>query len=149
MQNCAKTVGGTNFFLGLIEAIKEKKPNALIESSCKVESKELNITWNKIIFKDKSDLLEEVLRSHKSYEDQDFNILEDENQKKRKKILNMVKTLAPLEFRVSVKNSQEFAGFEFKVFESVDDDYVKINPVFAAIFFCSVEYTKKALKYQI
>ncbi|TKI68596.1 hypothetical protein FCU45_09225 [Sulfurimonas crateris] len=149
MQKCAQSVGGVNFLLGLIEAMKEKKPNALIDSACKVDSKELNIRWNKIVFKDKFDVLEEVIRSHKSSEGTDFNILNSESQKKRKKILNMVKTLSPIEFTVTVKNSQDHAGFNFKIFESVEDEYVKVNPLFAAMFFCSTEYIKKALKYEI
>jgi len=149
MTKCAQSVGGVNFLLGLIEAMKEKKPNALIDSACKVDSKELTIRWNKIVFKDKFDVLEEVVRFHKSSEGIDFNILESENQKKRKKILNMVKTLLPIEFTVTVKNSQDYAGFNFKIFEDVKEDYARVNPLFAAMFFCSAEYTKKALKYEI
>ncbi|DAB28217.1 MAG: hypothetical protein A2513_11400 [Sulfurimonas sp. RIFOXYD12_FULL_33_39] len=149
MKKCADTVGGANFLLGLIEAMKEKKPNALIINTCKVDSKELKISWNKIVFKDKFDVLEEAVRSHKSSESQDFNLLENDNQKKRKKILNMVKTLAPIEFSVTAKGSQEYSGFNFKIFETVEEDYVKVNPIFAAMFFCSTEYMKKALKYEI
>lgn len=149
MRKCADAVGGINFFLGLIEAMKEKKPNAFINSACMVDSKELTIKWNKIVFKDKFDVLEEVLRSHKSTQNQDFNLLENDSLKKRKKILNMVKTLAPIEFTVSSKGTQNYEGFNFKVFETIEDDYVKINPIFAAIFFCSTEYMKKALKYEI
>ena len=149
MKKCAQTVGGTNFFLGLLEAMKEKKPNPLIYSACKIESQELKITWNKIVFKDKFDILEEVVRSHKSSENQDFNLLESENLKRKKKILNMVKTLAPVEFTIMPKNLKDHAGFSFKIFETIEDDYVKINPIFTAIFFCSIEYTKKALKYEI
>ena len=149
MQKCADALGGANFFLNLIEAMKEKKPNALIRSECKVDSKELTIKWNKIVFKDKFDVLEDVLRSHKSTQNQDFNLLENDSLKKRKKILNMVKTLAPIEFTVVSKGTQSCAGLNFKIFETVEEDYVKINPLFAAIFFCSSEYMKKALKHEI
>jgi hypothetical protein len=149
MKKCAESVGGVNFILGLVEAIKEKKPNALINSACKVDSKELNIRWNKIVFKDKFDVLEEAVRSHKSTGDHDFNILRTDSPKKKKKILNMVKTLAPVEFIVKVKNSEDLAGFSFKIFETIEEDCVKINPIFAAMFFCSTEYMKKALRYEI
>lgn len=149
IQKCAESVGGTNFLLGLHEAIKEKKPNALMNSACKVDSKELTVKWNKIVFKDKFDILEEAIRSHQSSENLDFNLLQNDNQKKKKKILNMVKTLAPVEFTVTVKNSEEFTGFSFKIFETVEDDYVKINLFFVAMFFCSTQYLKKALKYEI
>lgn len=149
MKKCADALGGSNFLLGLLEAMKEKRPNALIHSGCKIESKEASIKWNKIVFKDKLDILEEIIRSHKSSEGHDFNILESDSEKKKKKILNMVKTLAPIEFTITPLNTENGEGFNFKVFESVEEDYVKINPIFAAMFFCSVEYMKKALKYEI
>ena len=38
-------------------------------------------------------------------------------------------------------------GFNFKIFESIEKDFVKINPVFAAMFFCPIDFTKQALKY--
>ena len=144
----AQSVGGANFLLGLVEAIKEKKPNALIDSSCKVDSKELKISWNKIIFKDKFDVLEDVLRSYKGDEGESFNILNNESQKKKKKILTMIKTLAPLEFRVIIKGAEGGEAFDFKIFEMTSEDNVSINPFFAAIFFCSTEVFKKALNYK-
>lgn len=143
----ADSVGGTNFLLGLLEAMKEKKPNALMFKGCKIESNEATIRWNKIVFKDKLDILEDAIRSHKSSEGSDFNILENDSEKKKKKILNMVKTLAPIEFIVVPKNSDNGAGFNFKIFENTEDGSAKINPLFAAMFFCSTEYIKKALKY--
>ena len=149
MKKSADSVGGTNFLLGLLEAMKEKKPNALMFKGCKIESTEASIRWNKIVFKDKLDILEEVIRSHKSSEGVDFNILENDSEKKKKKILNMVKTLAPIEFIVTPKNPDNGAGFNFKIFESIEENSAKINPIFAAMFFCSTEYMKKALKYSV
>ena len=66
---------------------------------------------------------------------------------KRKKILNMVKTLSPIEFAVTPQNPNDGEGFSFGVFDKVEDGCAIINPIFTAIFFCSVEFTKKALKY--
>lgn len=149
LKKCADSVGGVNFLLGLMEAMKEKKPNPLIYSGCKIESKELVIKWNKIVFKDKFDVLEEIIYSHKSSDGADFNILECESQKKKKKILNMVKTLAPVEFIVATKAEANQNGFDFKIFETIEEDFVKINPIFATLFFCSTDYVKKALKYEI
>ncbi len=149
MKKSADSVGGTNFLLGLLEAMKEKKPNALMFKGCKIESTEVSVRWNKIVFKDKLDILEEVIRSHKSSEGVDFNILENDSEKKKKKILNMVKTLSPIEFTVTPNSIENGAGFNFKVFESIEENSVKINPIFAAMFFCSTEYMKKALKHSI
>lgn len=147
MKKKADSIGGTNFLLGLMEALKEKKPNALMFNKCHIESDEAVIKWNKIVFKDKLDILEEVIRTRKSSENK--NILDVESDKKRKKILNMVKTLAPIEFTVTTKNAQNGAGFSFKIFEDVKNDSATLNPFFTAMFFCSTEYMKKALKHTI
>ena len=152
MTKFAASIGGTNFLLGLLEAMKEKKPNALMLSACQINSKEATIKWNKKVFKDKLDILEDVVRSHKSSEDQNFNILACDSDKKKKKILNMVKAIAPLEFVVTPSDAENGEGFSFKIFEEIEnleDGIVKINPVFAAMFFCSTEYMKKVLKYNI
>jgi len=147
MKKSADSVGGTNFLLGLMEEMKKQKPNPLMYKHTKIESEQLIISWNKIVFKDKLDILEEVLHSHKSSEAIDFNILESDNAKKSKKILNMVKALAPINFVVTPKDIENGGGFDFKIFESIENDYVKINPIFVAMFFCSTDFSKRALKY--
>ncbi len=149
MKKSAEALGGVNFLLKLIENMRENKPNPLMKKNMSIKSDEANIEWNKLVFKDKFDVLEEVIRSHKSSEEPNFNILENESQKKAKKILNMVKTLAPIEFTVTPTNASEFGGFNFKIFDRVDKDYVSVNPIFVAMFFCSTEFTKKALKYEL
>jgi len=149
MKKSAESIGGANFLLGMVEALRATKPHPLTAKKCVIESDNSLIKWNKIVFKDKLMVLEEILLLHKSSEEPDFNILESDSQKKKKRILNMVKTLAPIEFLVTPKNPEDGGGFSFKVFETIEDDYVKINPVFVALFFCSTEFTKKALKYEI
>ncbi len=149
MTKAAQNIGGTNFLLALVEAMKSKKPNALMYNGRQVSSNNTIIKWNKVVFKDKLMVLEEILLSHKSSENPDFNILTQENAKKKKAIVNMVRTLAPIEFVVTPQNPNDGEGFNFKVFQSIEDDCVKINPVFVAMFFCSTEFIKKALKYKI
>ena len=149
IKKSADSVGGTNFLLGLVEAMKEKKPNALMFNACHVNSDEVIIKWNKIIFKDKLDILEDIIHTRRTSESDKINILDVESDKKRKKILNMVKTLSPIEFTVTTKNSENGAGFNFKVFESVEKDSAILNPLFITMFFCSTEYIKKALKFHI
>ena len=149
MKKAAENVGGANFLLALMEAMKTKKPHPLMFSGKQISSNNTIIKWNKVVFKDKVTVLESILHTHRSSENPDFNILAEENQKKRKAIVNMVRTLAPLEFIVTPQNPNDGSGFDFKVFEKIEDDYVKINPIFVAMFFCSTEFTKKALKYEI
>ena len=147
MTKSAQTIGGANFMIGLIEALRAVKPHPLTTNKCHVSSDNVTLKWNKIIFKDKLVTLEEILTQHKSSEKPDFNILDCESDKKKKRILNVIKALAPVEFVVTPKNPEEGGGFNMKVFESIEDDNVKLNPLFVALFFCSIEYTKKALKF--
>lgn len=147
MKKSSEALGGVNFLLSLIETMKENKPNALVNKNKRIKSVEATIEWNKVVFKDKYDILEEIIRSQKSSEEPNFNILENESAKKAKKILNMVKTLAPIEFTVTVNGLNDNDGFNFKVFDKLEKEFVSINPIFIAMFFCSTEFTKKALKY--
>jgi len=149
MTKAAENVGGANFLLALMEAMKSKRPSALSEKNSQVASNNTIIKWNKVVFKDKVDLIQGILDNHKSSENPDFNILNEENQKKRKNILNMVRTLTPIEFVVTPQNANDGSGFNFKVFETVEDGKAILNPIFIAMFFCSTEFTKKALKYEI
>jgi len=149
MSKSADSIGGANFLIGMSEALRATKPHPLTSNKCHIDSSHAVMKWNKIIFKDKLMVLEAIFIEHNSSEDQDFNILEASSEKKKKRILNTVRALAPVEFIVTPKNPEDGKGFSFKVFESVEKDYVKINPLFVALFFCSSEYTKKALKYTV
>ncbi|MEA1892401.1 MAG: hypothetical protein U9N33_06780 [Campylobacterota bacterium] len=149
MKKSAESIGGTNFLLSLIEAMKSKKPNPLIQKECQIASNNSIIKWNKVVFQDKLQVLEDILTSHRSSENPDFNILAQENMKKRKAILNMAKTLAPIEFIVTPQNKNDGCGFSFKVFQTMQEDKVELNPIFITMFFCSSEFTKKALKYEV
>jgi len=149
MKKAAESVGGTNFLLTLIEAMRSKKPNPLSFKACQIASNNTIIKWNKVVFQDKVDLIEAILATHRSSEDPDFNILNEPNHKKRKNILNVIRTLAPIEFLVTPQNPNDGGGFNFKVFDIVDEENVKLNPIFVAMFFCATEFTKKALKHTI
>ncbi|MDF1877399.1 hypothetical protein JHD47_06170 [Sulfurimonas sp. SAG-AH-194-L11] len=149
MTKAAESVGGTNFLLELIEAIKSKKPSGLSEKNSQVASNHTIIKWNKVVFKDKVDLIRTILDNNRSSENPNLNILNEENTKKRKNILNMVRALTPLEFIVTPQNPKDGAGFNFKVFDATSETEVKFNPIFISIFFCSTEFIKKALKHHI
>ena len=148
MTKAAQEIGGINFLLALVEAMKTKKPNALIFAAKQVSSNNTIIKWNKVIFKDKLMVLEKILVNHRSSENPDFNILADTNEKTKKSIINMARTLAPIEFIVTPQNQNDGAGFSFKVFESIEDDSITMNPIFVAMFFCSTEFIKKAVKFE-
>ena len=140
MTDAAQKLGGVNFLLALIETLRATKPHPLTTSKCEIKSPNATLSWNKIIFKDKLMVIEEITNT---------NILDQESPKKKKRIINMIKTLSPLKFSVTPKDEKEGQGFEFEVFEKIDfdNDYAKLNPAFIALCFCSVEFTKKALKH--
>lgn len=148
MKKCAESVGGANFLLALIEAMKTKKPSPLMHKERQVSSNNTTIRWNKVVFKDKVAVIEDILTLHRSSENPDFNILNGVNEKVKKSIINMARTLAPIEFIVSPQNPNDGGGFNFKVFQKMEDDEISLNPIFVTMFFCSVEFSKKALKYQ-
>ncbi len=150
MQKAASSIGGTNYLLSLIEAIRSKH-SPLLSVKTQVASNHTIIKWDKVIFKDKFLVLENIMIAHKESQERDYNILNEPNQKKKKKILNFAKTLKPIEFVVTPQNPNDGNGFSFGVFDTfdLDNDTVVLNPIFLAFFFCSVEFTKKAIKYDV
>lgn len=149
MKEAAQSVGGVNFLLALIEAIKHKSSNSLSEKNSKIASNNTIISWNKVIFKDKIELLKSILNGIKNSENPNFNILDEQNPKKHKNILNMVRALTPIKFIVTPQNPNDGEGFNFKVFDVITDDKAILNNIFIAMFFCSTEFTKKAIKYEL
>ncbi|MFT7860933.1 MAG: hypothetical protein ABXS93_08345 [Sulfurimonas sp.] len=150
MKKSAENIGGTNFLLTLIESIRLKH-SPLCGKKKQIASNNTIIQWNKVIFQDKADLLTEILVAHKDAQNREYNLLDVSSQKKKKKIINCIKTLKPIEFVVKPQNPNDGEGFTFGVFDTIDldNDLVKFNPVFLTLFFCSVEFTKKALKYDV
>ncbi len=141
LTKAAQALGGANFLLALIEALRATKPHALTSSKCEVKSPNATLSWNKIIFNDKLMVIEEM---------SSVNILDQQSPKKKKRVINMIKTLSPIKFSATPKDTKEGEGFEFEIFEKVDfeNNYAKLNPAFIALCFCSVEFTKKALKHE-
>lgn len=150
MQKAATSIGGVNYLLSLIEAIRAKH-SPLLSVKTQIASNHTIIKWNKVIFKDKLMVLENIMMNHRESQERDYNILNEPNQKKKKKILNFVKTLKPIEFVVTPQNPNDGAGFSFGVFDTFDLENEKVifNPIFLAFFLCSTEFTKKALKHDM
>jgi len=149
IQKAAQNVGGVNYLLALIEALRQKKPSPLIQKNCQISSNNTIINWNKVVFKDKVDVIEKILVGHREAQEKDYNILNEANTKVKKNILNMARTLSPLEFTVKPQNPNDGGGFTFGVFDKVSEDEIRFNPIFIAFFFCSTAFTKAALKHQI
>ena len=113
--------------------------------SVKVFHDELGtISWNKVIFQDK---LQFLLKARIN-ESKQNNFLPSSNEKNYKKILNIVRTLKPVVFHVKPTRKEDGAGFFFQPFDVIDEHTVKLNPLFDALFFCSIDTVKKVLNYE-
>ncbi len=143
LLQCANSFGGKNFFLQLLEAIRETKPHPLLAHNSEFSMSLGNIKWNKVIFNDKLQL---ILKARVNEREQD-NLLVNPDEKNYKKILNAVKTIKPIVFHVNPLHKEDGSGFFFQPFDVIDNNTTKLNLVFDALFFCSVDAVKKALNY--
>jgi hypothetical protein len=75
----------------------------------------------------------------------DDNILKTDNQKIKKDLINTIKTLGNLEFIIHVNNEKVF---NFKPFNTINNDNVELNHFFQIIFFDSLNNTKRILTYK-
>lgn len=140
VNECMDAVGGRNYFFTMIENIKESKQHPLLNKTGKYHFENGTITWGKEIYKDKIDALKSRLIAS-----EDDNILNTDNLKLKKAIVNTVKTLGKLEFIVHVKGEEVF---KFKPFITVSDTNVELNHFFQIIFFDSLNNTKRILDYK-
>jgi hypothetical protein len=144
LLDSANAFGGKNFFLQLLETIRETKPHPLTAGNSEFEMELGTITWNKVIFNDKLQLL---LKARVNEGKQD-NLLPSKDEKNFKKVLNVVRTLKPIVFHVKPANKEDGSGFFFQAFDILDENKTKLNPLFDALFFCSVDTVKKVLNYE-
>ena len=143
--SAANAFGGINFFLQLLEAIRESSSHPLNAKNSAFHCSLGSIKWNKAIYPDKVALLTKV----RVTEDGEYNILPSKESKEYKKIRNLVRTLKPLEFTIKPEDPKDGEGFVLRPFSVIGDDSTELNPLFDAIFFCSVESVKKGLNYKM
>jgi len=144
LLKCANDFGGKNFFLHLLEAIRETSPHPLTSGNMAFDIELGTISWNKVIFNDKLQLL---LKARKN-ESKQNNFLPSKDEKNYKKVLNVIRTLKPIVFHVKPANHEDGSGFFFQAFDIIDENQTKLNPLFDALFFCSVDTVKKVLNYE-
>ncbi len=144
LTECATALGGKNFFLLMLEAVRKTKPHPLVTKSCEFRFSHGSIGWDKIIFQDKFTLLSKVRMS----QNKQANLLPKPTDPSYKKILNLVRTLHPVTFHAKPKQRKDGEGFQMQALDMIDAHTTRLNPVFDAVFFCSVETVKKILAYK-
>jgi hypothetical protein len=144
LTECAGAFGGKNFFLQLLEAIRKTKPHPLTAKNCEFKFSRGMIKWDKVIFSDKIALLMKV----RTGESERANLLPDQEDKSYKNVLNLVRTLKPITFDVKPKHMKDGDGFTLHPFDIIDKKTTRLNPIFDALFFCSVDTVKRVLNYE-
>ncbi len=144
LNNYAKSIGGVNFFLQLLEAIRETKPHPLISANREFTVGVAKVKWNKVIFNDKLQLLIKA----RTDRNKQGNLLPKIDTKGYKKVLNLLRTMKPIVFTVKPAHREDGDGFMFQPFEIVSETSTKLTPIFDMLFFCSVDNTKKILNYK-
>jgi len=145
LLTCANNYGGINFFLQLIESLREQNTHPLTSRHQDYLFEFGNIKWGKTIFNDKIELIAQRRKEKESYN----NFLPEEGTKQYKRILNMIKTLKPIIFSVRPALRDNGEGFDFPAFDIIDEKRVLLNPIFDALFFSSSEQVKKVLNYKV
>ena len=138
LMEVVNTLGSTNAFLQLLEDVRCSKPHPIVLKNMKFSFSRGEITWNKVIFQDKLALL---LKVRVGESERDNFLIEGD-----KKVLNLVRTLAPIKFQIKSKATKEV--YHLQAFMQVDEKTTLLNPVFDAIFFCSIDTVKKVLNYK-
>lgn len=144
LSECATAFGGTNFFLQLLEAVRKTKPHPLMAKHSEFSFTHGTIKWNKVIFKDKLTLLMKV----RVNENKNANLIPPKEDASYKNVMNLLRTLHPLSFEVTPKEKSMGEGFTVHPFDEINSYTTRLNPVFDALFFCSVDTVKKILSYE-
>jgi len=140
----ANNFGGLNFFLQLIEKLRESSSHPLCSRHQDFLFDLGTIRWGKVIFNDKIQLIERTRKeTHEN-----GNFLPNKESKDYKRVLNLIRTLSPITFSVRPSLREDGEGFDFKAFDIIDDNTTKINPIFEALFFCSINTIKSILEYK-
>lgn len=138
LMEVVEVLGSKNAFLQLLEDVRRSKKHPLVANNMKFIFSHGEIMWNKVVFQDKLALLLKVRTGESERE----NFLIDGD----KKVLNLVRTLAPIKFTIKAKGTQN--SYELHAFDKVDAKRTLLNPLFDAIFFCSIETVKKVLNFK-
>jgi len=132
-------VGGKFNFLQMLEDIRSIK-NPLLKVTNSLHYESGKISWNKTIFEDKLVLL---FKTMKEIEINGNMFEEDLSDYKKKKIINMLKTLKPIIFEVIPKD-KNLEGFSFKII----DENNEISIIFKIMFFYNIGFAKEILNYK-
>ena len=139
ITNCAQSLGGKNYFLQLLEAIREAHPHPLMAKDYSFRFAYGIVKWKKVIFKEKVLLLIELFSNKTS----DENLMPKKGEKRYKTIMNLLRTVGPMEFEIRPKNSKNGDGFILHPFDIIDESTLRLNFMFEVLFFLPLYIVKQ------
>ena len=135
----ASLIGGRNHFLSLIESIRIARPHPLMDKEACFRFDKGNIKWEKVIFKEKVNLLITLVRD----KDKNNNLMPRDGDRNYKTVMNLLRTIGPMNFEVRPKNKKDGGGFTINPIEIIDKNTCEINFIFEVLFFLPIQLIKK------
>lgn len=135
----ASLIGGKNHFLSFIEAIRLTRPHPLMAKEACFRFDKGNIRWEKVIFKEKVNLLITLVHD----KDKNNNLMPIDGDRNYKTVMNLLRTIGPMNFEVRPKNRKDGDGFIINPIEIIDKNTCEINFIFEVLFFLPMHLIKK------
>ena len=135
----ATSLGGKNHFLSLIEAVRMSRISPLRVKEASFRFDKGLIKWNKVIYKDKVDLLMTLIQNC----DRTKNLMPEKGSSNYKIIRNLLRTIGSIKFEVKPKNNKDGDGFIFNFIEIIDKNTCKLSFMFEVIFVLPIKLIKK------
>ena len=141
INECAQSLGGKNYFLQLLEAIRAEDHHPLVAKDLSFRFNHGIVKWKKVIFKDKVHLLIKLLKNSET----NGNLMPKKGDKNYKTIMNLLRTLGPMKFKIQPKNSNDGGCYILHPIDIIDENNSQINFMFEVVFFLPLYIVKKIL----
>ena len=135
----ATSLGGKNHFLSLIEAIRMAYPHPLMAKDASFRFNKGLIKWEKVIFKEKVNLLMTLINNN----DSNIILMPNKGDSNYKTIRNLIRAIGPIQFEVRPKNSKDGDGFIFNLIEIIDNNTCQLSFMFEVLFVLPIKLIKK------
>lgn len=145
LLNNANSIGGMNFFLQMIEDLREQRPHPLLNTTASCHYSKGTVSWSKSIYQDTLTALLNAIK----YEEKKGDLLEGLAPKEYRITMNMMKALKPVSVEIKSKVDEDLDGFTFSILDTTQPKKTKVSLIFKIIFFYNIDFAKKALSYKI
>ena len=139
INDCALALGGKNHFLHLLEEIRKERHHPLMAKNSSFRFSYGTVKWEKVIFKDKVHLLIKMTKDREN----NGNLMPKIGNRKYKTVLNLLRTLGPMKFKIRPKNNKDGDGFNLHPFDIIDENTSHLNFMFDVVFFLPIHIVKQ------